>query len=370
MGVEVLIFGYSLVCLSMLVFNLMYSTYLRSGEHRSRRRSGRIADTVGPVLEQETLPEGHMARMEGLLSHVRDLLAFDEYLQALPPAQAASYLPRIAPVFPRLADRYIKCDEIQGAYFSHFIAAWGGFLGEARGKLTPKVAQFIRQKSLYSKVNALKALCALGDGKALLDALLWLVRDEDGRLQIHEKVVVEALLTYRGDTHAFITLIWLRFEQFSVPAQRMLLDYIRFQSGDYRDELLGILTDEKRDKELRLSAVRYFGRYPDDRAREVLLQFASDGDPARWEYTAVAASSLAGYPGRDTTGALTAALRNPNWHVRYNSASSLEQLGFTDEDLLGTAAFDDRYAREMLAYRLETRRTDAQPDGTREAPTV
>ena len=330
MGVEVLIFGYSLVCLSMLVFNLMYSTYLRSGEHRSRRRSGRIADTVGPVLEQETLPEGHMARMEGLLSHVRDLLAFDEYLQALPPAQAASYLPRIAPVFPRLADRYIKYDEIQGAYFSHFIAAWGGFLGEARGKLTPTVAQFIRQKSLYSKVNALKALCALGDGKALLDALLWLVRDEDGRLQIHEKVVVEALLTYRGDTHAFITLIWLRFEQFSVPAQRMLLDYIRFQSGDYRDELLGILTDEK----------------------------------------AVAASSLASYPGRDTTGALTAALRNPNWYVRYNSASSLEQLGFTDEDLLGTAAFDDRYAREMLAYRLETRRTDAQPDGTREAPTV
>ena len=54
----------------------------------------------------------------------------------------------------------------------------------------------------------------------------------------------------------------------------------------------------------------------------------------------------------------------------YNSDYKLLQLGFTDEDLLGTAAFDDRYAREMLAYRLETRRTDAQPDGTREAPTV
>lgn len=371
MGVEVLIYGYSLVCLSMLVFNLVYSAYLRSGERRSLRRAGRVAAAVEPALEGGALPAGHLDRMEGLLSQVRNLLALEEYLQNMPREQAGGYLRRIAPVFPRLAERYRKRDEIQGAYFCHFIAEWGGFLGEERHSLAEKTAQFVRRPSVYSKVNALKALCALGEAEVLLDALTWLAPEGDEHLQIHEKIAVEALLDFHGDARALIALIWRRFERFPVYAQRMLLDYIRFKSGDDRDELLAILLDKGRDKELRLSAIRYFGRYPDERARAALLNFVSEsGEPTRWEYAAVAASSLARYPGGDTVDALTAAMCSPNWYVRYNSAASLEQLGFTDEALLASAVSNDRYAREMLTYRLEMRRAEAQCGAAEEAAAV
>ena len=59
-------------------------------------------------------------------------------------------------------------------------------------------------------------------------------------------------------------------------------------------------------------------------------------------------------------------MHSPNWYVRYNSATSLEKLGFDYEDLLGGAAGSDRYAREMLTYRLETRRLTAE-EGKKEA---
>ena len=216
----------------------------------------------------------------------------------------------------------------------------------------PKLAAFARRKSLYSRVNALKALCALGDGQAVLDTLAFLCDDASGAY-IHQKIVVETLMGFSGDYHGLIALIWERFGRFPAAAQRTLLDYIRFRSGEYSDEMLKILLDGGLDKELRFAAVRYFGRYPDERARETLLRFASDTDTARWEYAAISASSLASYPGEDTFQALSSAMHSPNWYVRYNAASSLVRLGASQAELQDVFEGNDAFARDILQYMLE-----------------
>ena len=46
MGPEFLLYGYGLVCLSMLAFNLIYSLHLRSDERRLQRRAAALADQV------------------------------------------------------------------------------------------------------------------------------------------------------------------------------------------------------------------------------------------------------------------------------------------------------------------------------------
>ena len=365
MGSEILIYGYGLICLSMLVFNLIYNAYLISDAKRSQRRTNRVAVLVAPMIENVrdgfAVPGEHVKRLEQLLLRVNDLLAFDSYLQTLPAKNAGAYLERIAPMFTRLADVYIRREETQGAYFCHFIARWGKYFGLERAHIAPKIAGYVKHRSLYSRVNALKALCSLGESETLLNAFLSLGQDVGAGAPIHEKIVVETLLTFSGPPDELIDLIWRQFERFSVPEQRALLDYIRFQSGDYQDKVLSILLEKRRDKELHFSAIRYFGRYPDERARATLLRFVSDTDPTRWEYAAISASSLARYPGRDTIEALSGAMHSPNWYVRYNSASSLIQLGFTYDELLGAAAGSDRYAREMLTYLLETQSLQVKP---------
>ena len=146
----------------------------------------------------------------------------------------------------------------------------------------------------------------------------------------------------------------------SLPIQRAVLDYIRFQSGNYCDRMLEILRDERRDKELRLSAIRYFGRYPDPSARPLLLGFLQDRDPTRWEFSAISASALAAYPGQDVVDGLLQAMHSPHWHVRRNASASLEAHGLTYEEMLQILAGEDRYAREMLTYQLEPKRREAQ----------
>ena len=46
MGAEVLLYGYGLVCLSMLVFNLLYGLHLRSDDRRLERRTERLRRQV------------------------------------------------------------------------------------------------------------------------------------------------------------------------------------------------------------------------------------------------------------------------------------------------------------------------------------
>ena len=50
--------------------------------------------------------------------------------------------------------------------------------------------------------------------------------------------------------------------------------------------------------------------------------------------------------------ALMEAMHSGNWYVRYNAAVSLEAHGLSYSDLIELVGGRDRYAREMLTYRL------------------
>ena len=76
----------------------------------------------------------------------------------------------------------------------------------------------------------------------------------------------------------------------------------------------------------------------------------------QWEYATVAAASLAAYPDKETINALKEALHSGNWYVRYAAAQSLEHLQVDYTDVIDIAAGNDRYAREMMLYRLESRK--------------
>ena len=85
--------------------------------------------------------------------------------------------------------------------------------------------------------------------------------------------------------------------------------------------------------------------------------------------TPISASALARYPGPRVIGALKKALRSSNWYVRYAAAASLEALHIDDTDLIEIVTGSDRYAREILLYRMKAKRLEQEareqtaPDG-------
>ena len=167
-------------------------------------------------------------------------MALDDYLQTLPEEIAGEYITRIAGIFPGLAKYYDGRDDMFCAYFSHFVQRWGRYMAGEKRELAQVISLYANKNSLYCRINALKALCTLGDAGVLLDAPRLSGSGKTRRISpINDKIVVELLLKFEGDSREFIELIWDRFERFPPLHQRALLDYIRFKSGDYSDKNVG-----------------------------------------------------------------------------------------------------------------------------------
>lgn len=363
-GAEVLLYGYGLVCLSMLVFNVIYGLHLRSDDKRLKKRIDDIFNQVEKQIENihegKPLQSGHSKWMRKKLSKVNYLIAFDHFLDEhnSDDEDFQKYLQNLQPVFLYLTTVYWKREAAQAAYYCYFLARHRLNNSAGTDQVQKVVLSYLKKDNLYCRINAFKALCIFGSPDVLAEALTEIGKESGA--QLHEKIITEALMTYKGDAGELIERFWAKFDQFPIHIQRAILDYIRFKSGNYHERMEEILRDTDRNKELRFSAIRYFGKYPDPAVQDILLDFVKNRDPVQWEYAAISASSLAGYPGEKTVEALLDAMHSPNWYIRYNASASLEGLGLSYEGMLRILAGDDRYAREMLSYRMESKRLENQ----------
>ena len=111
--------------------------------------------------------------------------------------------------------------------------------------------------------------------------------------------------------------------------------------------------DSTLDDEVRFSCIRYFGKYPYAPAYDVLMSLADEKAVSRWEYAAIVSAALSAYPSDATLARLKRNLSSKEWYIRYNAAASLYALDVTDADVQDVFSGKDRYAQEMLRYRME-----------------
>lgn len=361
MNVEVMLYVYGFVCASMIVFNVVYNLLLKRSEPRLERRCRRLREKIEPQLARlrdgGAVEPGHLALLQRKLSHVKNLIAFDRILGArngeIREPWEAEYVRCFQPVLLSLAMAYEKQNAVNAAYFSYFLSRYMEEKHMPIHSLQDILLEYVRRDNLYCQVNALQALYRFGSAEHILRALL--IQDA-GSVFLHEKILTEGLLTFTGDHSELVRLLWDNLDRFSEHTQLAVSNYIRFQTGELCGEMLGVLQDGKRGKELRLSAIRYFGRYFYEPAREPLLALASLRDPEQWEYVTVSVSALSRYPGERTVAVLKQALHSANWYVRFDAAASLEALRVDIAELTDILAGNDRYAREMLQYRMESGR--------------
>ena len=360
MRIEVLIYCYGAICVSMILFNCICIFAFKSSERRLNKRSRRFDRTLERQLEHirqgEPVEEKHQLYLNKKLTRVGRLMAFDESLSKLTREDgvlAEQYLVQIRPVFIHLSMVYLKKETMQTAYFAYLLSKYKVCRQMPFDAILDVLKEYLKKDSLYCRQNTMKALYSFGCEEVVVEAVMLLDKRD---VFYHDKILSDGLLTFEGDHQRLIALFWEAFDDFSVETKVTLLNYIRFKSGDYQERVLAILLDETQDNELHFAAIRYFGRYPSQTARPLLIRFVTDTDPLRWNYAAFAATALAGYPGSDTVEALKTALGNGNWYVRYNAALSLDALGVNYSQVVDIMNGNDRYAREMIMYRLESRK--------------
>lgn len=355
MKVEILIYAYLAVSAAMIGFNVVCIFMFRHNEQIISRRRDNYADIIRREMALPAISSKHKEFMTKSLSGVMGLLAFERSLEIIEKEddnQLDRYLRQLVPVFRRLSSKYNPGNELRAAYFPYLIGKYKLFRGENIPELNRTLFEMLRHPSLYSRENAMSAICSIGNGENVMKALKILDHNE---YYHHKKLITDGLMNYQGNKDELNMILWEHLGEFSVDMQTAILDYYRFSTGNLCEEMLSLFSDDS-DKELKFCAIRYFGRYHYEPAYEYLIRCVEVIDEANWEYAAIAASSLAIYPSQRTVDALKSRLASRNWYVRYNSSMSLEALGLEYADMVDVFESRDRFAGEMMRYRLDQKK--------------
>lgn len=363
MKVEILIYIYLTVCMAMICFNIVCAFVFIYRDRRIERYSKTFVEKIREQVERGEVDEAHKKYLSKMLRRIGNLMAFDQTVDQLVlqnPEGIARYLEALAPVFVSLTREYRKKNKMKAAYFPYIIQKHRIDYGQDARVITTAMLELVRDENLYCRENALQALYAIGDVGSVVEALNILDASENGH---HPKLIVDGLLRFSGDREALWSAFWRQFPRYSTTMKVALLDYFRFCTGTQCVQMLRLLISPDSDDEIRFSCIRYFGKYHYEPAFPYLLDFAEARSGRQWEYAAIAATALANYPGPRTVEVLRELLYSKDWYVRYNASQSLERLGQAYTDLIEVFEDKDRYAGEMMRYRLDQKKmkNEAKP---------
>lgn len=358
-GGEMLLYGYGTVSVCMLIFNILYLFFENRRDRRIEKKSKHFAEKIGAQMgrmrDGKELDRRYIRRLRRKLARVNYLLAFEKALNAPEVNEDSAALENfqrtIRAVVLDLAAVYVKRDSVEAAYFAYFVSRHSAAV--CAEDMQEMMLEYVKKNNLYCRVNAMQALYAFGAPETIVRAVSLMSRLGTS---FNEKILTDGLLTYAGDHAALIEGLLGCLDKLTPSFRLAVLNYVRFKSGDYCEKMYDILTDPASNKEMRLAAIRYFGKYAYEPARRILLGYVADKDPGDWEYAAISASCLAAYSGREVVDALMEAMHSSNWYVRLNASVSLESYDLDYVDLIEVAGGRDRYAREMMMYRLNSKR--------------
>ena len=364
MKIELMIYVYIAICISMIAFNIVYVFVLRHREKaldtNSQKLKKIICEQIEVIKNGKEISEKHIKYLCKKLDRTAGITAFDRALESVSrkePDMAQKYLVETFYVFEYLTHRYISKDTIKIAYFPYILHKYNILKHYDSEKVLDALLDLLRSVNVYCRENTLKALYSMQRPDVVVASLKII----DKNLSFHHpKLICDGLLNYyTGDKESLKDMLFESFNAYSTGMQLNILNYFRFGNIRCDKEMLELLSNEKADSELRFAAIRYFEKFPIKEAESSIWAIAENLEDRTWEYQAIASSALKSYPGDVTFRILVENLSSSNWHIRQNSAISLEKLGYTYHDLINVFDGNDRYAREIMRYRLDKRNAEA-----------
>jgi hypothetical protein len=353
LSVEEVVYIYIGVCISMLIFNVCIIFYRKAQYKRFNIRTQDISRLINVQLEhiarKEPIEQNIQIRLNKMLTIPNKLMAFHEAIEDAFTRDALlvqEYLLMSRQLFSNLAVKYMQKDDMRKAYFAYLMSRYKVCKDLEQDVIINTMLQLTVTKSAYCRENGLKALYSFGNEKNVLSAIILI--NEKGIFH-HEKLLADGLLSFEGDKARLCALLWKHFNEFNSDIQVAIVKYMTAVSDQYKAEFYSLLIKKETNKEVKVSIIRYFGKYGYDPVQNFLCNALTE-DSNDWEIIAISASVIRAFPTNESVEALKIAMHHSNWFIRYNAAESLNALRKNYNELASIYNGTDRFARDMLLY--------------------
>lgn len=235
--------------------------------------------------------------------------------------------------------KYRKKDPIKKCYF---ILNLGEYKINSL-KIQDFLMECLRDESLHIRYNALNSIANIGKRENFIEALMYMSKN---KLYLNNKVLFEILNKFK-DNNEVNEEILKNIELLNYELQCVIINSFSKNKFSFCSEnFLRMLRNES-NKEVRISIIKYFENNYYHEAKSDLLNLLNS---KWWEERAMAAKSLSNYYSIDVENSLKKSLKDENWYVRLNSASSILENNCTRAIIKDILDSEDKYAKEILLY--------------------
>lgn len=343
--VEGVIYFYVFICMTLMLFNILYIARSKWVERVHERQARYWGDEIKQAEESEgkfVISPDDLKR----LKHVQNFSSFHKAVVywVLGTEGADNFFVNNAHQIQELAIAYARRDAMERAFMASFIASFRCPLSPNAGMLAEIMLSYLDDSTVFCRENVLQALYALGRPGAVENALQLM----NERKWYHSpKLLSDGLTMYTGNREELVELLWRNHTQWDESFNVAVVQFGAFLDSErIQSMFLDALLHEDVTVEVRFGLIRYFQRHPIPDALERLIAYVEEDG----QYAIPAASALAGYDNQRTRAALKQALCSKNWYVRHNAALSLVRMGLSEEERADVVRKGDRYAIEMLDF--------------------
>lgn len=362
--VDRLIYIYMALCASLLLFNLIYTGRRRVGDIQTpRRRKWWTAYLEMSISEKEGMQLREKNKLARRLGRISELLNFEEVVEMMRREGNSGtidiWFQRNRSVFVKIGSKYLKKRVMEKAYYAYVVCQNRLCGNTEQDAVVRYMLRLAGENSIYCRENALQAIYSSGNPELVTKAYKIMERYQ---IQHSQKLVTDGLVSFLGDKKELAECIWAQWDNFSPYYQTAFVNFMRLSAEGLGERLLPLLSEET-DKEVQFAVLRYLRKNFCAKASTVLRRIVKDWKINDWEITALAASALENYPSRKTAAALYEGMHSTSWHVRNNASDALIKIGKEQKMMEKIMRESDKYAREMLQYKLERRKEECRNDG-------
>lgn len=358
--IDLLIYIYMALCACLLLFNLIYSGRRRISDIRSLHREQWWTAYLERIMLTDTeMPKPEIRQLTSRISNISGLQNFQETVEKMRIKENAAmvdvWFQTHRSAFVEIGSVFLKKDVMLKAYYAYVI--WKNNLCGDSGQdaIVRNILKLVGEHSIYCRENALQAIYSGRNSGLVIKAYKIMQRYQ---IEHSQKLVTDGLASFAGDKEELAEAMWKEWDSFTPYYQTAFINFMRLTVGGFGQRLLPLLSADI-DREVQFAVLRYLRRHHCDNAASMLRNMVKKWDVDDWEFPALAALALENYPSAKTVKALYEGMHSASWYVRNNASDSLIKIAERRKILNKVMQDGDRYAREMLEYKMGRRREDA-----------
>jgi len=243
---------------------------------------------------------------------------------------------------PQVCEQYIRNHDGVLGYLIDQIE----YFGVRSDEVNAFLLKLLRQNSTSDWIVSMRGVIFAADEKTMMEVLDYCGTQD---IPCSDKLITDTLMAYLGDKVSLDEALVKAYPYYREGVQCSLINYWAQTNNStvYRVIYLTLI-DAQANMNVRIAAIKYFGKVYDDRAWQVISSLMQD-EATAWEIKVNCAKSLEIYPQQATTEILMSNLSDANWYVRNNCAITLvNQDEQNMREKLPT--LHDHYAKNIVEY--------------------